>query len=139
MIKQNDIDRFFAKVNKTSKCWWWTASLRKKNGYGCLKVQGRTENAHRFSYRIHKGEIPKGMYVCHKCDNRRCVNPDHLWLGTPKENWQDAVNKGRIKKYSKTNLTSALKYCIYLLEESKINKAIKVLKKLAQADRASDP
>jgi len=48
------------------------------------------------SYRIFKGDIPKGLYVCHACDNPRCINPDHLWVGTAKENMQDAKRKGRL-------------------------------------------
>lgn len=91
------MERFLNKVDKTDGCWNWTASLRGKTGYGAFKINKKVIDAHRMSYLIHKGDIPSGMYVCHTCDNRTCVNPDHLFLGTAKDNWQDGFDKGRIK------------------------------------------
>jgi hypothetical protein len=89
--------RFFDKVDKTDSCWLWTAGLRGKTGYGAIKINGKVVDAHRLSYELHNGDIPIGMYVCHRCDNRKCVKPEHLFLGSPKDNWKDAVDKGRIK------------------------------------------
>ena len=89
--------RFFDKIEMTDTCWIWKAALRGKTGYGAFKLNGKVVDAHRVSYQINIGEIPEGMYVCHSCDNRLCVNPNHLFLGAPKDNWKDGFDKGRIK------------------------------------------
>ena len=85
--------RFWSKVNKTETCWLWTASLDKA-GYGYFKALNQ-RNAHRVSWAMHKGPIPNGMWVLHKCDVRNCVNPEHLFLGDQFANMADMVSKGR--------------------------------------------
>jgi hypothetical protein len=88
------IDKFLNRVNKTDSCWLWMGRLD-KHGYGESKLIGRMA-PHRISYTLFKGEIPKGIFVCHTCDIRHCVNPDHLWIGTNSENMKDMALKGRI-------------------------------------------
>lgn len=94
--------RFWNKVKKTDYCWLWTAYTN-SDGYGQFWFRGTMGKAHRFSWILHNGEIPKGVCVLHiECDNPPCVNPDHLELGTDADNMQDCLKKGRHGNTKKT-------------------------------------
>ena len=97
-------ERFWRMVKKTELCWLWTGALNlgknKKGGYGKFmvkKVNGRGvfEASHRWAYRHYIGAIPPGAMVLHRCDNRACVRPDHLFLGSNQDNVNDMIVKGR--------------------------------------------
>lgn len=77
-----------------TECWHWIG-LNNGKGYGRMTYQGRQQVAHRLAWMAWRGDIPDGMSVLHKCDNRACVNPKHLWLGTQSDNMKDCWNKGR--------------------------------------------
>jgi len=97
-IRDKDIKRFWKHVEIRSKdeCWEWQAGGNGR-GYGRIKINRRTESAHRVSWEIyHRKEIPGGLYICHKCDNTRCVNPRHLFIGTQLDNVRDCIEKGRV-------------------------------------------
>ena len=96
--------RFWAKVNKTDTCWMWVAYIGQQ-GYGKFRFNGRSTTAHRVSYEIHNGPIPNKLHVCHSCDVKQCVNPDHLWLGTAKDNMADRDAKGRGGKNTNSKKT----------------------------------
>ena len=91
-----DRERFDIKYKIVeSGCWEWQGAIS-DTGYGALTIKGKTIHAHRYSYQINIGDIPKGMFICHKCDNRKCVNPNHFFLGTNGDNMLDAREKGRM-------------------------------------------
>ncbi len=98
-IYANQVARFWEKIEKKDGCWRWLASTS-GDGYG---LHANTK-AHRFSWRVHFGDIPDGLHVCHRCDNPWCTNPDHLFLGTHRDNMRDMANKERNCKLSREDV-----------------------------------
>lgn len=86
-ITASDIERFWAKVEKSQgTCWQWKAFIHPRTGYGFFYYRNKTGGAHRFAFEIANGAIPDGMEIDHTCHNRSCVNPAHLRLATTKQN-----------------------------------------------------
>ena len=99
------IDRFWKKVNKTPSCWEWQGA-KNQQGHGMFGVNGKSMPAHRFSALINGFDITNKL-VCHTCDNPKCVNPDHFFLGTHQDNVDDMILKGRNKTRDKRLMTPA--------------------------------
>lgn len=83
-------------VLTVDECWQWEGA-NDTCGYGNVTINGRNKKAHRVAWESVNGQIPEGMYICHRCDNPGCVNPTHLFIGTQKDNMRDMKNKGRRK------------------------------------------
>jgi len=96
-------------------CWIWMGSSQVR-GYGEIISNNRKHLAHRASYEAFVGKIPEGMYVCHACDNVACVNPNHLFLGTQKQNLQDMAAKGRSTRGSKNPQSKLTEMDVYLIK-----------------------
>lgn len=102
MSQRQIVDNFLSRINKNpiignTECWIWTGSTI-PNGYGQFSCgNGKTILAHRFAFQLWRGDIPKGFLVLHKCDNKFCVNPNHLFVGTEKDNIDDAAQKKRLR------------------------------------------
>ena len=100
MNRKTLLNRFEEKFipEPNSGCWLWLASMagkKEEDSYGRIRVNGSLVDAHRVSWELYKGPIPKGLWVLHKCDVRCCVNPEHLYIGTPQNNVDDRENRGR--------------------------------------------
>jgi hypothetical protein len=95
LLEGGRLARFWRRVQRSDGCWLWTGA-RNPAGYGVIRPKaGRMIRVHRYSWELHFGAIPFDKEVCHTCDVRNCVRPDHLWLGTHEENVADMVAKGR--------------------------------------------
>jgi DNA-binding XRE family transcriptional regulator len=105
-MDRRKVKKFWGRVKKCKDGCWDIVAGRPPKRYGRVRIDGQLVQAHRFVWELTYGPIPKGMKVCHDCDNPSCVNPEHLFLGTQKDNMQDAVRKGRMYQ-PKVKLTGA--------------------------------
>jgi hypothetical protein len=129
-------DRFLSHVAKKNNkdCWLWIGN-KNKLGYGKIWNLGKHVPTHRMSWMIYKGKIPKGLFICHHCDNPSCVNPEHLFLGTAKDNHDDCISKNRIA-FGKRNKSSKLTYD-KAVEIRNLYKACKSMRKLGSVYNVS--
>lgn len=93
---EDDVPRFWSHVKKLDGdgCWEWTSTLF-NDGYASFKMQGKQRRSCRVAWELANGPIPDGLFTCHRCDNKLCVRPDHLFLGTALDNTRDMIAKGR--------------------------------------------
>ena len=107
----------------SNECWNWTRSMTNK-GYGHFSLNGKDMTAHRMSWILTNGEIPNGLCVCHKCDNPRCINPNHLFLGTKLDNAKDAIDKGRFRFVSKKDKAFGEKHGLTTLKNRDVKEIV---------------
>lgn len=123
-ISQRDIDRFWSKCFKSDYCWNWIACIS-SDGYGKFSLKRKnktvTLRSHRVSYFLTYGEINDKLLICHKCDNKKCINPEHLFEGTVKDNILDAKAKGLL-------VHTKGEQCSDLTEEQVLNIRNRVIK-----------
>jgi hypothetical protein len=103
-----------------SGCWEWIGSLRLPSGYAWTSYRGKPVPAHRLMHTLVKGPVPEEKDCCHSCDNRKCINPDHLWVGSRQENLLDASSKGRVHCQQKTHCPQGHAYAEHGVREGKV-------------------
>lgn len=95
-----------------SGCWLWTGNQRSNAGYGGFSIKHTSYSAHRISWELHRGEIPNGKQILHKCDTPACVNPDHLFVGTQSENVIDCAKKRRTPRILSADQVREIRHMI---------------------------
>jgi hypothetical protein len=112
-LSDRDTHRFFSKIKSfpDGKCWLWDC-YESGSGYGALSIKGKMHGAHRLAWIAFHGPIPTKACVCHKCDNPKCINPHHLFLGTHKDNMVDMCSKGRQNMQKKTHCPQGHEYTL---------------------------
>jgi hypothetical protein len=123
------LENFWDRVEKSDACWIWSGSYW-ENGYGKMMVEKKPYLAHRISWSLTFGEIPPGLWVLHKCDNHACVRPDHLFLGTFRDNVDDMVSKGRHAKGSTSGMSKLTEEQVLKIREEL--KPCETIKSLAE-------
>lgn len=125
-----EIEMILGKINKTDSCWLWTHRNDRK-GYGIINFRYREMRIHRLMYQHFVGPLIKGLIICHKCDVPPCCNPDHLFQGTPKDNTQDMIKKGRYRNgyenYKHRYLWGVVKHRNKWLARASINGKIRYM------------
>jgi hypothetical protein len=120
-MRKSAFERFYRHVMPAiDGCWYWTGSYN-ASGYGLfhnMTLLKPSVTAHRFSYQFYKGEIINNMQVLHSCDNRKCVNPDHLFLGTNLDNVMDKMRKGRVANGERMKTNKLTKYQVLEIRAS---------------------
>ena len=129
------LDRLLDSVHPVpeSGCWIWMKAIIPRLDYGCLRLNGKTTYAHRWAWEITNGPIPDGLCVCHHCDVRNCVNPDHLFLGTRLTNYRDMIQKNRSNQARGSRVNTSK-----LTEEDIINIRLRLQKKELVANLAEE-
>lgn len=109
-VKPDPTSKNLRSQNKwLGKCWIWQGSCF-LSGYGRFSIHQKVYRAHHISYYLYNGTLPENFYICHKCDNPRCINPLHLWAGTPKDNVNDMIKKGRQNNFRAKGSNVSSKY-----------------------------
>jgi hypothetical protein len=134
----DDIERFWSYVDVKGlfDCWEWKGGFS-NSGYGQFKANGKVKQSHRFAYESYYGEIPEGLHILHKCHNRKCCNPFHVYAGTNQDNINDKVGAGRQSRGETSGRSNLTSMQIIEIRENKLNLSRVELGKIYQVNPAT--